>query len=79
MDVNIQCCKWLTVSRAMATGRPEGSAVANRYNVSKFKSFRMYNRHTCDHFPGVVDHTLVVLILAVGEVHPDCSNERRLR
>ena len=28
--------------------------------------------HTCDHFTGVVDHTLVVIIVTVRKVHAHC-------
>jgi hypothetical protein len=67
-----------TVSRAIATGRPPGSAVRK---IVSFKSARretecFFQRkktvRTSNHFTSVIYDTLVVLIRSMGEVHANC-------
>ncbi len=61
--------KRLTVSSAIATGRPLGSAGKPTFNT--LAHVRLI-AHTCDHLAGVVDHALVIIIIAVRKVHAHC-------
>ena len=61
-----------TVSRAMATGRPPGSA-ANERNGCKPVVRRSFSHpRTSDHFASVIYNALMILVRSVREVHADC-------
>jgi len=67
-----------TVSRAMATGRPPGSAVER---VNPFESVltvkrvqkKKGKRGTSSHFTCVIYNALVVLVGSMGEIHTNCN------